>query len=109
MMPIEPERREMAESRLEAAGPIEVRRPSYPWYRKLAAVLLVVACLAIGLFLMIFPWTDYWDENYFGATLNLLRHYWSNMYVRGAVSGLGAIDVYISLIEVFRLRRFANR
>jgi hypothetical protein len=108
MMPTEPDRRELPESGLETSGPIEIERPSYRWYRKLGAVLLVVFCLAVGLFLLIFPWTDYWDDNYFGTAVVALRRYWSNMYLRGAVSGLGAVDVYISLVEVFRLRRFSK-
>jgi hypothetical protein len=29
------------------------------------------------------------------------------MYVRGAISGLGVLNLYISLGEVFRLRRFS--
>jgi hypothetical protein len=29
--------------------------------------------------------------------------------VRGAVSGLGAVNLFISLMEIFRLRRFAGR
>src|SRR5205085_2785100 len=35
--------------------------------------------------------------------------YWENMYVRGAVSGLGVVNLYISFLEIFRLRRFARR
>jgi hypothetical protein len=35
--------------------------------------------------------------------------YWDNAYLRGAVSGLGIVNVYISLVEIFRLRRFARR
>jgi hypothetical protein len=31
------------------------------------------------------------------------------MYVRGAVSGLGAVNLYISFVEILRLRRFARR
>jgi len=31
------------------------------------------------------------------------------MYVRGAISGLGVIDLYISILEILRLRRFAHR
>jgi hypothetical protein len=31
------------------------------------------------------------------------------MYVRGAISGLGMVNLYISLGEVFRLRRFSGR
>jgi len=29
--------------------------------------------------------------------------------VRGAISGLGVVNLYISLGEVFRLRRFSSR
>jgi hypothetical protein len=31
------------------------------------------------------------------------------MYVRGAVSGLGVVNIYISMLELYRLRRFAGR
>jgi hypothetical protein len=31
------------------------------------------------------------------------------MYVRGAISGLGVVNLYISLGEVFRLRRFSGQ
>ena len=31
------------------------------------------------------------------------------MYVRGAISGIGVVNLYISLGEVFRLRRFSSQ
>ena len=42
------------------AGPVPIQRPLYRWYHKLSAVLLITFCLEVGLFLLIFPWTDYW-------------------------------------------------
>jgi hypothetical protein len=30
------------------------------------------------------------------------------MYVRGGISGLGVVNLYISLVEVLRLRRFSK-
>jgi len=77
------------------------------WYHKMSAVLLITFCLEIGIFLVIFPWTEYWDRNYF-ATLVRWRPYWDNLYVRGAVSGLGLMNLYISLSELFRMRRFSR-
>ena len=85
-----------------------VERIEYRWHHKMAAVLLITFCLEIGLFLLIFPWTEYWDTNYFVSLTQHWRQYLDNMYVRGAVSGLGVINLYISLVEVFRLRRFAK-
>ena len=88
---------------------IPVGRPEYRWYHKMSAVLFITFCLEIGLFLLIFPWTEYWDGNYFSAFVPEWHRYWNNMYVRGAISGLGAINLYISFVEIFRLRRFARR
>jgi hypothetical protein len=38
-----------------------------------------------------------------------MKSFWDNLYVRGAVSGLGVVNLYISLVEIYRLRRFARR
>ena len=59
----------------------------------MSAVVFITFCLEIGLFLLIFPWTEYWDGNYFSSLLPQLRDYWNNMYVRGAVSGLGVVNL----------------
>ena len=91
------------------APPLAVTpRPDYRWYHKLWAVLLVTFCLEIGCFLLFFPWSGYWDTNYFAHALPQLQSYWSNTYFRGLVSGLGVANLYISLAEIFRLRRFVR-
>ena len=86
----------------------EAPPPQPRWYHKAAAVLLVTFCIEIGFFLLIFPWTDRWESNYFGGLIPFLRPYWDNLYLRGAVSGLGVVNLYIALLELFRLRRFAR-
>ena len=90
-------------------GPIPVRMPEYRWYHKIYAVLFVTFCLEIGIFLLVFPWTDYWDANYFSWLLPGWHRYWDNSYVRGGISGLGVVNMYIAIVEAFRLRRFARR
>jgi hypothetical protein len=92
-----------------ATGPVAVQMPAYRWYHKLSAVLLVVFCFEIGLFLIIFPWTPFWGTNYFGSLIPQWHDLWDNLYLRGAVSGLGAVNIYIALLELYRLRRFARR
>ena len=91
------------------AGPQAVESPVPRWYHKMSAVLLVTFCVEIGLFLLIFPWTEYWDANYFARLTLGWRVYWENGYLRGAVSALGALNLYISAVEIFRLRRFGKR
>jgi hypothetical protein len=91
------------------AGPQAVATPAHRWYHTMSAVLLVAFCVEIGLFLLIFPWTEYWDANYFSHLAPQWRVYWDNGYFRGAVSALGALNLYISVVEIFRLRRFGRR
>src|SRR5215471_5944919 len=90
-------------------GPVAVARPRFRWYHKMSAVLFATFCLEIGCFLLIFPWTEYWDSNYFSALIPAFRAYWDNMYVRGALSGIGVINLYIAFTEMLRLRRFSKR
>jgi hypothetical protein len=89
--------------------PALVARPAYRWYHKMSAVLFITFCLELGFFLLIFPWTDFWDSNFFSTFVPEWHQYWDNMYVRGAVSGLGILDLYVSFAEIFRLRRFVGR
>ena len=106
MMPPDPQPPEAADTVHE---PIAVPSPVYRWYHKMSAVVFITFCLEIGLFLMIFPWTDSWDGNFFSGLLPQMKPYWDNLYVRGAVGGLRAVNLYISLSEILRLRRFARR
>ena len=89
-------------------GPSEpTSRTPYRWFHRLSAVLFATFCLEVGCFLLIFPWTGYATD--FAAFRPEWRHYWYNAYVRGAISGLGLVNLYISFVEIFRLRRFARR
>jgi hypothetical protein len=91
------------------SGPVPAGRPLYGWHHKMWAALFIAFCLAIGLFLLIFPWTEHWNGNYFSAFVPEWHQYWDSLYIRGAVSGLGAANLYIFFVEIFRLRRFARR
>jgi hypothetical protein len=86
-------------------------RPAHRWYHILPALLLIVFCIELGTFLIVFPWTGLWDSNLFSSIRpewHGWREVWNNAYVRGAISGLGVINLYIALGEIFRLRRFSR-
>lgn len=81
------------------------------WTQKAAALLFVVLCFEIGVFLMIFPWVPAWTRSWFSnLDVTMWGHpwerVWDSSWFRGAVSGIGVVNVLISLIEVGRLRRF---
>ena len=90
-----------------APRPFPVPRPQYRWYHKFMALLFIIFCMELGLFLLIFPWTDSWDTNFFAVLVPEWHKWWTNAYVRGAVSGVGVINLYIAFFEIFQLRRFA--
>ena len=73
------------------------------------AIVYVFFCFEIGVFLVLFPWLELWSRNYFSGLGPVWSELWNSPYFRGAVSGLGVIDIGISFSELFRLRRFAGR
>ena len=71
-------------------------------------LLFVILCFDMGIFLLVFPWLEYWDSNFFGYFSQQWHNVWMSPWTRGAVSGLGVVNLYVSLLEVFRLQRFSN-
>ena len=82
-----------------------VERVKHGWAHKLGIILFVIVCFEVGVFLLVFPWTQQWDGNSLASLLPGLRDYWTSSYFRGAWSGLGLLNIYISIGELMRLRR----
>jgi hypothetical protein len=80
-------------------------RVKHAWYHKLGIFLFIIVCFEVGAFLVVFPWTQQWSNNSLGNVFPFLRGFWISSYFRGALSGLGLLNIYISLGEVARLRR----
>jgi hypothetical protein len=84
---------------------VPLEPPKTPWFHKLTSLLFIIVCFEVGVFLIVFPWMDYWNNNSIAALAPWMRPVWDSPYFRGALSGLGLVNIYISLGEVFRLRR----
>lgn len=63
-------------------------------------LLLVAFFLEIGLVLIVVPWSAYWDRNYFAQSIPSIHALITNNFVRGAVSGLGVINLSAGLAEL---------
>lgn len=50
--------------------------------------------------LLVSPWSDFWDHNYFTIARPALRAVLQNDFVRGAVTGVGALTVLAGLAEL---------
>lgn len=68
------------------------------------AVLYIIFCFEMGAFLFIFPWVSMWANNFFAGHYSWVFVLSRNYYVRGAVSGLGLVDVFLAFSEAWRLR-----
>jgi len=65
----------------------------------MAAFLSVFSSLLVGFVLMVAPWTGLWETNYLLQTHPLLRDLLLNAFVRGAITGLGIVNVLLALLE----------
>jgi hypothetical protein len=54
----------------------------------------------VGLLLVIVPWSSFWDQNVLLEALPLLHEWTRSPYVRGAVSGLGLVNMAAGFAEV---------
>ena len=66
-------------------------------------LLLVALFIELGLVLTIVPWSIYWDRNYFVESIPVLRAMLTNNFVRGAVSGLGVLNLATAAFEMFSI------
>ena len=56
--------------------------------------------LEAGLLLILVPWSAFWDRNYFFDAVPALAEILKSNYSRGAVSGLGVVNLLAGLGEL---------
>ena len=72
------------------------------WHRRVLGLCLVIFALELGLFLVVFPWRPEWELGWVPVHVPKFFKVWMSHYLRGAVSGLGFLNIYIALAELFR-------
>ena len=63
-------------------------------------MLFIALLLETGLLLVLIPWSAFWDQNYLARIVPGLGALIINNYVRGAVSGLGLVNMWSALAEL---------
>jgi len=79
---------------------------------RVLAVAFILFCFEIGLFLVFVPWSQLWEHNVLLGYSLYLRGLLLNNFFRGAVSGLGIVDLVLGLSELGRFwknLRLVNR
>ena len=85
---------------------------------RLSVIFYIILCLEIGIFLTVFPWWPQgmwgfsdWGNNYFllyaaqKTGIQGLQAVVASGWVRGAVSGVGLLNLGIAFWEIFNFKR----
>ncbi len=84
---------------MEAAGGAPV------WLQRVSLLVLVLFCVYLGVLVMVLPWWPrMWDQNLFIEARPRLASFLHNGAVRGLISGLGALDIWIGVSEAVHYR-----
>jgi hypothetical protein len=74
------------------------------WLERTSLVVYVVFCVELGMLLAVLPWTRVWTDNTFVISRPLLRSLATDNFVRGLVTGLGLVDIWLGIWEAVHYR-----
>ena len=88
--------------------PVQNAAPAQPlpsrWMRRVNMALFVMICIEMGAVLVILPWHHAWLENSLVIGSPWLHQLAQNYFLRGAISGIGLIDVFLGVHEALTYR-----
>jgi hypothetical protein len=88
-----------------AAEDAEVSAVAPVWLQRLSLFVLVLFCVYLGVLVMILPWwTRVWDNNVFIESRPMLAAVLHNGAMKGLISGLGLLDIWIGISEAIHYR-----
>jgi hypothetical protein len=92
------------------SGPVLVMPPAKPpnerhrWLQRVWLVVFVLFCLEVGIILTVLPWTRLWTDNSLLISFPAFKEFLNHNFVRGLVSGLGLIDIWMGVAEAVTYR-----
>ncbi|MEP7339233.1 MAG: hypothetical protein ABI977_15970 [Acidobacteriota bacterium] len=82
---------------------------------KITVIVYILISFEIGLLLIIIPWKPYWDDNFFLYFITGKLHaawmatFLKHKLVRGAVSGIGVLNILAGLYDIFKFRESVRK
>ena len=64
---------------------------------RLSMVIFVAFCVELGMLLIVLPWTRLWTDNSLLAASPAWHTLAQDNFIRGVVSGLGLVDVWLGI------------
>jgi hypothetical protein len=83
---------------------------------KLTVIFFIILCLLLGVYLILLPWMNFgiigdWGDNYLlafvseKADLPILRKTITSGWIRGAVTGLGILNLFLAFWEMAHFKQ----
>lgn len=69
----------------------------------LGQIVYLLFCFEVGSVLLMLPWTLLWDNNYFFSLQPQHSEFWLSNQLRGAVSGIGLVNLWMGGLELARV------
>ena len=66
-------------------------------------LIITALFFEIGVVLLVVPWMPYWQQNYFIDARPYAEAILTNDFVKGAISGLGLVNLFAGLAELASL------
>jgi hypothetical protein len=83
------------------------KRAAPVWLQRLSLFVLVLFCVYLGVLVMLLPWwTRIWDHNLFMQSHPALSAVLHHGAVRGIISGIGLLDIWIGISEAVHYRDY---
>ena len=90
-----------------AVQPVPEQRPRQipHWLLVMEIVLFVIVRLYVGVLVVLLPWRSIWTTNSWIMHWPMVANFVAQGWVRGLVSGLGLLNIWIALGVLFHPRR----
>ncbi len=86
-------------------APVPRERPQRPiprWLAILELSLFVLLRLYVGALVVLLPWRSLWTTNSWILHFPALASFIAQGWVRGIVSGLGLLNIWVAFVALFR-------
>lgn len=82
---------------------------------KITVIVYIVISFEIGILLLFLPWSPWWHDNFFLYFITGKLHapwvatFLTHKAVRGAVTGIGVLNILAGAYEIFKFRDSVNQ
>ncbi len=82
---------------------------------KITVIVYIVISFEIGILLLFLPWSPWWHDNFFLYFITGRLHapwvgtFLTHKAVRGAVTGIGILNILAGLYEIFKFRESVDQ